>query len=616
MPEIHFGSKCVSVHFALFICYLTMGPKKVVPKMFGATLATLPVNKFLSCFEKWLSADVLETELGKAFKMVAEHAASQPANPLGKSSVARPPSEVKALAQTKGGVGSVLFGGSLQQLNLPAMAFDPIDTGRIGFILGDLTSVAAVATNLGTIVINSSLWPADTATDLIRASKDAEVAAVCLAYYMIVGKFVSVEDLAGTKTQLLEAFNDIPFDARAMGTGTQYKMNKFGMVQREEEERDVIGMSSARKCIFLTDLASDLEKEGSPGENDVDKLMNLFKQAKSTLGTWNADTMKRFLQVGRRLVADKDLRRLVQRWEYLEKRNALIDSITVLRTICGQAASNDELYTLMQTVFLEQRCKIRAQFQLSTRSKSLASPLHLVKALVLRRMWLQHLKHTFPKFRDLIEPFITGEAYETLFGVTISGQPIPDFVAPDIGGDDSDDDGCNLENLRKGSDASSYDSKGPILRFCQTLLSNKYEKTFVSMARDPSCNGTTELNLGVKAAISLVRTLNVLTGLYIKDFPPPSLEPAAEVGFVQHTDGKGEVVKVVLANAIETELEYKRRLHLWQESVASAETAAKSEYISGRLQWVVDSGEDPARLAKKIEVGFIHRAAPCNLPAC
>ena len=107
MLEIHFSSKCVSVHFALFICYLTMAPapKKVVPEMFVATLATLPVNKFLPCFEKWLSADVLETELGKAFKMVGEHAASQPADPLGKSSVARPPSEVKALAQTKGGVG-------------------------------------------------------------------------------------------------------------------------------------------------------------------------------------------------------------------------------------------------------------------------------------------------------------------------------------------------------------------------------------------------------------------------------------------------------------------------------------------------------------------------------
>ena len=375
-------------------------------------------------------------------------------------------------------------------------------------------------------------------------------------------------------------------------------------------------MSSARKCIFLHDLATDLANEGSPGDNDVEKLIILFKKASSTLSTWNADTMKRFLQVGRRLVADKPLKLLVQRWEYLEKRNALIDSISVLRTICSQASSNDELYHLMLTVFMEQRCKIRTHIPCSTRSKNTTTPLHLVKALVLRRMCLQHVKHTFPEFRELIEPFITGDAYASLFGVNISGQLLPGFVAPDIGGDGSDDDGCNLENLRKGSDASSYDSKGPILRLCQSLINNDYEKTFVAMAKEPSCTGNAELNLGVKSASRLVAILTGLKELYSKDFPPPSLPPAAEVGFVEHTDAKGEVMKVLLDNGIDTESEYKRRLQVWQDAVASSETAAKSEYINGRLQWVIDPGDDSVRLGKKIEVGFIHRAAPCNLPAC
>ena len=74
-------------------------------------------------------------------------------------------------------------------------------------------------------------------------------------------------------------------------------------------------------------------------------------------------------------------------------------------------------------------------------------------------------------------------------------------------------------------------------------------------------------------------------------------------------------MKVLLDNGIDTKTEYKRRLQVWQDAVASAETAAKSEYINGRLQWVIDSGDDSVRLGK-IEVGFIHRAAPCNPPAC
>ena len=57
-------------------------------------------------------------------------------------------------------------------------------------------------------------------------------------------------------------------------------------------------------------------------------------------------------------------------------------------------------------------------------------------------------------------------------------------------------------------------------------------------------------------------------------------------------------MEVLLDNGIETESEYKRRLQVWQEAVASAEAAAKIEYINGRLQWVIDTGDDSVRLGK------------------
>ena len=132
-----------------------------------------------------------------------------------------------------------------------------------------------------------------------------------------------------------------------MGTGSDFKMMKFSLVQIEEDQRDTMGMSAARKCLFLSDLAIDLTKEGATGESEPDKLVNLFKKAKSTLNTWNIDTMRRFLGVGRKLMTDPKTRRLLQLWDYLDARNTLIDSITVLRAVCGAAATEDELYHIL-----------------------------------------------------------------------------------------------------------------------------------------------------------------------------------------------------------------------------------------------------------------------------
>ena len=75
----------------------------------------------------------------------------------------------------------MLFSGSLGQLALSTEAIpNNIDNGRIVGVLEGLVKLSDLSEIVGTIVINSDVWTNDTATDLQRADKDAEVSAACL----------------------------------------------------------------------------------------------------------------------------------------------------------------------------------------------------------------------------------------------------------------------------------------------------------------------------------------------------------------------------------------------------------------------------------------------------
>ena len=88
--------------------------------------------------------------------------------------------------------------------------------------------------------------------------------------------------------------------------------------------------------------------------------------------------MKRYLAVGRKLKVPS-IQRLVERWEFMEKREALIDGINMLRAVCVHSLSDMEL--LIHRMYLEQRANLRTLKSAKCHGHSLA---HMTKVILIR----------------------------------------------------------------------------------------------------------------------------------------------------------------------------------------------------------------------------------------
>ena len=109
----------------------------------------------------------------------------------------------------------------------------------------------------------------------------------------------------------------------------------------------------------------------------------------------------------------------------------------------------------------------------------------------------------------------------------------------------------------------------------------------------------------MKASGRIAAIMDVLTELYSKDFPVV-VAPSPSQAIVEHKDASGESLTVVLDDSIRSESEYKVLLSKWQQSVEELQAAARADYIGARLQWVVDEGDDAAKLSRKVEA-FAYR---------
>ena len=167
----------------------------------------------------------------------------------------------------------MLFSGSLGQLALSSEAI-PNNTGvgRIAGVLEQLATFSGLSELIGTIVINSDAWTNDTATDLQRADKDAEVAAACLVAWQH-------KELAPQTEELKMIFADLVFEARSMGVGALLMCKKLDIIRSEEKKREYTGMSSFRMTKYLTKLADqiDAEKLFASKKTPAERLMCMLE---------------------------------------------------------------------------------------------------------------------------------------------------------------------------------------------------------------------------------------------------------------------------------------------------------------------------------------------------
>jgi len=494
-----------------------------------------------------------------------------------------------AAAQTEG--SSILFGGTLASLNLAAQAIpNVVDTGRIKHIMENMKCPEHVKAMLGTIAINSDECTHTDIKHLVRCHKDAEVHVACLVIYWN-------ECVGACLETLRAAVSDVVFDARSMGHKCDFKVNKLKMVQKEDDDRKVMGLSAYRQTVFLTDLAADVASEGRYPDtaDEAAKVQKLLHSCPGA-GNWNVDTLKRYLALGRKL-KDPTTAAILQRWEYMEQRNALVDGITYLRAVC--AYPPHDLQVILQTMYMEQRAKLRTN-RVACRGHNAATPGHIAKAVLLRAQVYNHLLHSFPMFKEELQAFIDHSCYKQFYGVSVTGEVDENF-SPEKSDEEGDSDGEKVG----GKEASSYRSRPMLLSLGRNMMRNRYERTYIAMAKEigevcSSANtAINELNLTLKSAAPLKKVIGNIAVAYALDFPPTKVSDSVVTHHGQVLQG-GPVVQgspngalqVKLAACCENEAEYNVKIGQWNAEVARNEKQCIQGYINARVQWVVDEGDD------------------------
>ena len=60
---------------------------------------------------------------------------------------------------------------------------------------------------------------------------------------------------------IVKSLADVVFEIYPWGIGSAFDLAKFGIVEKEESDRRVIGLSAANKCIVLADMIEGMAKE-------------------------------------------------------------------------------------------------------------------------------------------------------------------------------------------------------------------------------------------------------------------------------------------------------------------------------------------------------------------
>ena len=173
--------------------------------------------------------------------------------PLGKYTPTRDPAAVKKMAGEL--ASGVTFSGSLGQLALMHECVPAnIDHGRIYAYLSEISYLCDMQTHLHGIQINVDTWLVDAAKDLQRLTGDAEVAAACYLAW-------KVKDKVDMTMELQEYYSDIAFHAKKGGVGAVSMGKTLEHIFDEESKRRIIGMSSFRLCLLLSDMLEKMERE-------------------------------------------------------------------------------------------------------------------------------------------------------------------------------------------------------------------------------------------------------------------------------------------------------------------------------------------------------------------
>lgn len=137
---------------------------------------------------------------------------------------------------------------------------------------------------------------------------------------------------------MCKSASDITLAFKSVGSGTTFQIKKFGFIEDEERAKQHLGMSALGKCQVLVSLANSIQAD--KGTSDPAVIIAAFKENEVKIDSWSADTMSRYLAVGRKLAACAEVCDILRLAEFSFGRAAHFDGITNLRALTGHRPCN------------------------------------------------------------------------------------------------------------------------------------------------------------------------------------------------------------------------------------------------------------------------------------
>ena len=194
------------------------------------------------------------------------------------------------------------------------------------------------------------------------------------------------------------------------------------LIDCEEKERTVQGVSGWRRCVIYADLASQMASEGRCADkgSEGERLMQMMREDGVQIGSFNAETLGRYVSLGRRC-KDRTILTTLQSWEALCKRDMLLDAVTTVRHVFGSTDDNDTLARILRTLMMEQRAGLRTKLETPRSRNEPRHPTNIAKGIVLRNQLLDFLGVSFPKLSEDMQSYCSWKYMQNFFGIDEHG---------------------------------------------------------------------------------------------------------------------------------------------------------------------------------------------------
>ena len=262
-----------------------------------------------------------------------------------------------------------------------------------------------------------------------------------------------------------------------------------------------MGLSTFRRAAELKVLVDAADSMRNPGECDAALAARVLGEKEVLKAAWQEDTCRRYLLIMDRF--GKESTQIMAKWEMKFGRSCLLDSLVAMRNAATAAQTEEQMITLVKTLFWEQSCKIRSSLEGRTKVGGGGNATALLRAILLRHLFFQYVQQIFPKLDDILACYGTWRWFQGMYGMDEHGR---------ISNAESSDSEDEKKKEDEPGPQTRFESKRKLKIFMDQVAKGKFDTAFVSMARAKA--SSVNLDLGCEGMAGIQKTIHELYAMY------------------------------------------------------------------------------------------------------